>query len=313
MKNNVIRIALIVGIVAVGLVVANGVYILPEDRQAVVTQFGRPVGEPVREAGLKFKMPFMQDVTYFDKRIQIWDGDPNQIPTRDKTFVHIDATARWRIVDPLRFMQSVHTENRAHGILDSIIDGTVRDFVNQNNLIEFIRSSDWQPRAMRVSMLEPAEIEYVSLGRDKITDMIHARAAEVVEQYGIELVDVMLRRVNYIDSVQRRVFDRMISERKRIAADLRSRGEGSKAEILGKMERDLREISSEASREAQTLRGKADAEAARIYAKAYSRDTDFYNFYKTMETYQDALGDNTRLVLSTDSPLYRYFNRMEIQ
>ena len=309
--KNIVRTLLIVLIIALGVVVANGIYILPEDRQAVVTQFGRPVGEPVREAGLKFKMPFIQDVTYFDKRILIWDGDPNQIPTRDKTFVHIDATARWRIADPLRFMQSVHNESRAHGILDAIIDGTIRDFVNQNNLVEFIRSSDWEPRPMRVSMLEPAEVEHVALGRDKITDMIHARAAEVVEQYGIELVDVMLRRVNYIDTVQRRVFDRMISERKRIAADLRSRGEGNKAEILGKMERDLREIRSEASREAQTLRGEADAEAARIYARAYSRDPEFYSFFKTLETYQEVLGGNTRLVLGSDSPLYRYFKQLK--
>lgn len=309
--KNIVRTILIVVIVALGLVVANGVYVLPEDRQAVVTQFGRPVGEPVTEAGLKFKVPFVQDVTYFDKRILIWDGDPNQIPTRDKTFVHIDATARWRIVDPLRFMQSMHTEARAQGVLDAIIDGTIRDFVNQNNLVEFIRSSDWEPQAMRISMLEPAEIEHVELGRDVISNMIHERAAEVVKQYGIELVDVMLRRVNYIDSVQRRVFDRMISERKRIAADLRSRGEGNKAEILGKMERDLLEIRSGASREAQTLRGQADAEAARIYANAYSRDPEFYRFYKTLESYQAALGKNTRLVLTTDSPLYRYLETLD--
>jgi len=309
--KNIVRTILIVVIVALGLVVANGVYVLPEDRQAVVTQFGRPVGEPVTEAGLKFKVPFVQDVTYFDKRILIWDGDPNQIPTRDKTFVHIDATARWRIVDPLRFMQSMHTEARAQGVLDAIIDGTIRDFVNQNNLVEFIRSSDWEPQAMRISMLEPAEIEHVELGRDVISNLIHERAAEVVKQYGIELVDVMLRRVNYIDSVQRRVFDRMISERKRIAADLRSRGEGSKAEILGKMERDLLEIRSGASREAQTLRGGADAEAARIYAQAYSRDPEFYRFYKTLESYQATLGKNTRLVLTTDSPLYRYLETLD--
>ncbi|ADH86350.1 protease modulator HflC [Desulfurivibrio alkaliphilus] len=309
--KNIVRIALIAVIVVLGLVVANGIYVLPEDRQAVVTQFGRPVGEPVTEAGLQFKLPFVQDVTYFDKRILTWDGDPNQIPTRDKTFVHIDATARWRIKDPLQFMQSVHNETQALNVLDAIIDGTVRDFVNQNNLVEFIRSSDWEPHTMRVSMLEPAEIEHVSLGRDVITNMIHERAAEVVAQYGIELVDVMLRRVNYIDTVQRRVFDRMISERKRIAADLRSRGEGSKAEILGKMERDLMEIRSNASREAQTLRGEADAEAARIYAEAYSRDPEFYRFYKTLETYQQTLAGNTRLVLTTESPIYRYLETIK--
>mgnify|MGYP005846464105 CR=1 FL=1 len=304
--KNIVRVVLLALIAALALVVVNGIYVLPEDRQAVVTQFGRPVGDPVTEPGLKFKVPFMQDVTYFEKRILIWDGDPNQIPTRDKTFVHIDATARWRIVDPLRFMQSLHSEARAHGVLDAIIDGTIRDFVNQNNLVEFIRSSDWAFQSSRVSMLDPTELEKVELGRDVISNMIHERAAEVVKQYGIELVDVMLRRVNYIDSVQRRVFDRMISERKRIAADLRSRGEGSKSEILGKMERELLEIRSGAAKEALTLRGEADAEAARIYADAFGRDPEFYGFYKTLEAYQETLGSNTRLVLTTDSPLYRY-------
>ena len=209
-------------------------------------------------------------------------------------------------------MQSLHDVNRAQGVLDAIIDGTIRDFVNQNNLVEFIRSSDWQPQAMRrVSMLAPDEIELVSLGRDVISNLIHERAAEVVEQYGIELVDVMLRRVNYIDSVQSRVFDRMISERKRIAADLRSRGEGNKSEILGKMERELLDIRSGASKEALTLMGKADAEAARIYSDAYGKDPDFYTFHKTLETYRATLGGNTRLVLTTDSPLYRYLESIK--
>ena len=304
--KNIVRTLLIVVVVALIVVAANGIYVLPEGRQAVVTQFGRPVGDPVTEAGLKFKMPFVQDVTYFDKKILIWDGDPNQIPTRDKTFVYIDASARWRIVDPLRFMQSVHNETRAQSILDDVIDGTIRDFVNQNNLVEFIRSSDWEPQAIQASILEPTEIEQVTLGRDKITAMIFERASKVVEQYGIELVDVMLKRVNYIDTVQKRVYDRMISERKRIAADLRSQGEGKKAEILGKMQRELMEISSGAAKEAQGIKGKADAQAAAIYAGAYNRDREFYAFYKTLETYRETMGENTRLVISSDSPFYKY-------
>ncbi|TBV81073.1 MAG: protease modulator HflC [Desulfobulbaceae bacterium] len=304
--KNITSIILLIIIVALGLVVANGVYILPEGRQAVVTQFGRPVGEPVTTAGLHFKIPFIQDTTLFDRRILIWEGAPNQIPTLDKTFVYIDTTARWRIVEPLIFMQSLHTEARAQSILDSIIDGTVRDFVNKNNLVELIRSSDWEPRAGRVSMLEPGEVERIDLGRDVISNLIHQRAAEVAAQYGIELVDVMLRRVSYIEAVQARVFDRMISERKRIAAELRSRGEGDKAEILGKMERDLMEIRSTAHMEAQTLRGQADAEAARIYAESFGRDPEFFRFAKTLETYHQTLNDNTRLIITTDSPLFRY-------
>jgi membrane protease subunit HflC len=308
--KNIVRTLLIVVVVALVVVVANGVYVLPEGSQAVVTQFGRPVGEPVTEAGLKFKLPFVQDVTYFDKKILIWDGDPNQIPTRDKTFVFIDASARWRIVDPLRFMQSVHNETRAQSILDDVIDGTIRDFVNQNNLVEFIRSSDWEQQAVQASILEPTEIEQVTLGRDKITTMIFERASTVVEQYGIELVDVMLKRVNYIDTVQKRVYDRMISERKRIAADLRSQGEGKKAEILGKMQRELMEIGSGAVKEAQSIKGQADGQAAAIYATAYNRDREFYAFYKTLETYGETMGENTRLVISSDSPFYRYLKTL---
>ena len=302
--KNVIRYALIALVVALLVVVTNGVYILPEGQQAVVTQFGRPVGRPITEAGLKLKLPFVQKVTYFDKKILIWDGDPNQIPTRDKTFVFIDTTARWRIVDALQFLQSVNNEGRAQTILDDVIDGTVRDFVNQNNLVEFIRSSDWVLTEMPAGLR--GEGEAVLLGRDKITNMIYEQANTVLRQYGIELVDVMLKRVNYIDTVQRRVFDRMISERKRIAAELRSLGEGEKAEILGKMERELLDVRSSASRQALEIKGKADAQAARIYAEIYGRDPEFYAFYKTLETYRDTLGNNTRLVLSSDAPLYRY-------
>lgn len=307
--KNIIRYILIAVVVALAVVVANGVYILPEGRQAVVTQFGKPVGEPITTAGLKFKTPFVQEVTYFDKKILIWDGDPNQIPTRDKTFVFIDTTARWRIVDALQFLQSVNNEARAQTILDDVIDGTVRDFVNQNNLVEFIRSSDWVLADMPAGLR--GEGETVTLGRDKITNMIYEQANTVLRPYGIELVDVMLKRVNYIDTVQKRVFDRMISERKRIAAELRSLGEGEKAEILGKMERELLDIRSGAAREALEIKGKADAQAAGIYANAYNRDPEFYAFYKTLETYAATLGSNTRLVLSSDSPLYRYLEQIK--
>lgn len=307
--QNIIRYVLIAVVVALVVVVANGVYVLPEGRQAVVTQFGKPVGDPITTAGLKFKTPFVQEVTYFDKKILIWDGDPNQIPTRDKTFVFIDTTARWRIVDALQFLQSVNNEARAQTILDDVIDGTVRDFVNQNNLVEFIRSSDWVLAEMPAGLR--GEGETVVLGRDKITNMIYEQANTVLRPYGIELVDVMLKRVNYIDTVQKRVFDRMVSERKRIAAELRSLGEGEKAEILGKMERELLDVRSGAAREALEIKGKADAQAAGIYAAAYNRDPEFYAFYKTLDTYAGALGSNTRLVLSTDSPLYRYLEKIK--
>jgi len=303
--NKVLRVISIILVAALLVVVWSGYYILPEGYQAVVTQFGKPVGEPETEAGLKFKIPFIQEVTYFDKKIQIWDGDPNQIPTNDKTYVFLDMTARWRIADPLRFLQSVKTMTRAQSILDDILDGTVRDMVNQNNLVEIIRSSDWSPETMSGGNPEGAK-EPVKLGRDKIATMIHDKASQITPQYGIELVDVMFKRVNYIETVRKKVYERMISERKRIAAEKRSLGEGQKAEIMGKVNRELKQILSKANRDAMEVKGKADAEAARIYAEAYSKDPEFYGFWKTLEAYSAGIGENTRLIVSSDSEFYKY-------
>jgi membrane protease subunit HflC len=280
--------------VAVGLVVMNGLYVLPEGKQAVITQFGRAVGQPITEAGLKFKTPFIQDVTYFDKKILIWDGDPNQIPTNDKTFVYLDVTARWRISDALVFLQAVNNQNRAQSILDDIIDGTVRDLVNKNDLIEIVRSSDWKTEIM---------------GQENKAAEEDQAASKVTPKYGIELVDVMFKRVNYIESVRRRVYERMISERKRIAAEKRSLGEGMKAEIMGKLQRELKEIRSGANRKAQEVKGKADAEAAKIFADAYNKDPEFYAFSKTLESYRGTMGNNTKLVLSSDSDFYKYLKK----
>ena len=306
--NRITRILLIVAVVATMLSLQSGFFIVPEGKQAVITQFGRPVGKTITEAGLQFKTPFVQEVTFFDKKILLWDGDPNQIPTNDKTFVYLDVTARWRISDALVFLQAVGNETRAMTILDDIIDGTVRDLVNKNDLVEIIRSSDWDPEAMGFGSVSADE--KIRYGRDKISAMIHDNASKITPQYGIELVDVMFKRVNYIESVQNKVYDRMISERKRIAAEKRSFGEGQKAEILGKLERELKEITSTATREAQEIRGRADAQAAKIYAEAYSQDPEFYAFSKTLETYRDTLGNNTKLVLSSDSPLYMYLKKL---
>jgi membrane protease subunit HflC len=291
-------------------VVYDGFYILEEGTQVVVTQFGAPVGDPVTEAGLHLKMPFLQQINTFDKRIQIWDGDPNQIPTNDKTFVFLDVTARWRISDALKYLQSTGgTEVRAQSLLDDIIDGTVRDMVNKNNLIEIIRSSDWSEETMTSTNLDTIGTQPL-MGRDKISDQILSVAAMATPKYGIELIDVMFKRVNYIESVRLKVYDRMISERKRIAAEKRSFGEGQKAEILGTVERELKEIISTANKEAVTIKGKADAEATRIYGEAYSQNPDFYGFLKTLETYEGIIGKNTSLVLSSDSDLYKYLNNI---
>lgn len=302
----------LVGLVLLAIVVVyDGFFILNEGKQVVITQFGAPVGEPVTEAGLHFKMPFVQKTEVFEKKILIWDGEPNQIPTNDKTFVFVDVTARWRISNALQFLQAVNNEARAQSLLSDIINGTIRDMVNKNDLIEIIRSSDWS-----IATMSPTtEISSIGVapknGRDGISNQVRDIAGRVTPQYGIELIDVIIKRVNYIDSVRVKVYDRMISERKRIAAEKRSMGEGQKAEILGTVDRRLKEIISTANREAVTIKGKADAEATRIYGEAYSQDAEFYGFLKTLESYPTVVGNNTSLVLSSESDLYRFLKSVE--
>nr|WP_320010157.1 protease modulator HflC [uncultured Desulfobulbus sp.] len=310
--TKILQIFSAVILIAVGVTVWDGFFIVPEGKQAVITQFGAPVGEPVQEAGLKFKTPFIQVVQYFDKRVLIWDGDPNQIPTNDKTFIYMDNTARWRISNPLRFLQAVGNERRAASLLNDIIAGTVRDLVNKNNLIEIIRSSDWSQDYMASSVQSRDNLGPPKVGRDQISEMVLQAASKITPQYGIELLDVMFKRVNYIESVRLKVYDRMISERKRIAAEKRSTGEGRKAEILGRVDRELQEITSKADREATEIRGKADAEAAKVYAESYSRHPEFYAFLKSLESYKKILAGNTSLVLNTDAELLRYLERQQV-
>lgn len=295
----------IVIIIILGLIATmwDGFYVLPEGQQSVVTQFGAPVGESAKTAGLHFKTPFIQDVTYFSKKILIWDGEPNQIPTNDKTFVYLDVSARWRISDPLVFLQAVNNETRAQTILDDIISSTVRDLVNKNDLIEIIRSSDWAATNIAAGKGQGVQ-DAINLGRDKMEERIFELASDVTPKYGIELVDVIFKRVNYIDTVRLKVYERMVSERKRIAAEKRALGEGQKAEILGKVQRELKTVTSEATRKAEQIKGEADANATRIYADAYNRDPEFYDFIKTLESYETTIGKNTKLVISTDSDFY---------
>ena len=302
----------LVGLVLLAIVVVyDGFFIVEEGKQVVITQFGAPVGDPITEAGLHLKMPFIQQTEVFEKKILIWDGDPNQIPTNDKTYVYLDVTARWRISNALQFLQAVNNEARAQSLLSDIIDGTVRDMVNKNDLIEIIRSSDWSVDTMSETASASTIGTKPKNGRDQIADQILEVAAKVTPQYGIELIDVMIKRVNYIESVRLKVYDRMISERKRIAAEKRSTGEGQKAEILGTVERKLKEIISTANREAVTIKGKADALATQIYGDAYSQDPDFYAFQKTLESYPQIVGKNTSLILSSDSDLFQYLKSVK--
>ncbi len=302
----------LVGLVLLAIVVVyDGFFIVEEGKQVVITQFGAPVGDPITEAGLHLKMPFIQQTEVFEKKILIWDGDPNQIPTNDKTYVYLDVTARWRISNALQFLQAVNNEARAQSLLSDIIDGTVRDMVNKNDLIEIIRSSDWSVDTMSETASASTIGTKPQNGRDQIAEQILEVAAKVTPQYGIELIDVMIKRVNYIESVRLKVYDRMISERKRIAAEKRSTGEGQKAEILGTVERKLKEIISTANREAVTIKGKADALATQIYGDAYSQDPDFYAFQKTLESYPQIVGKNTSLILSSDSDLFQYLKSVK--
>ncbi len=300
----------------VGLVLAvvlamaawSGLYAVSETEQVVITQFGQPIGHPVLEPGLHFKLPFVQDANVFDKRWLEYDGDSNQVPTRDKKYIWVDTYARWRVADPLRFFQRVRDERGAQSRLDDIIDGETRNVIASHNLIEVVRSSSrvFEQGEEAQDVLEAEETRAVELGRDKITRLILHRASLVMPEYGIELVDVQIQRVNYVDTVQAKVFERMISERKRIADRHRSEGQGKSAEIRGKKERELKRIESEAYRKTQETMGKADAQATAIYATAYNRDREFYRFVRTLGTYKDTINKDSWLVLSTDADVFQY-------
>ena len=308
-----------IGLILLAAVIAfsGTFYTLEEGEQAVIVQFGRPVGQPVTEAGLHIKIPMIQDVRRFDRRLLMWDGDPNQIPTKGREFIWIDTTARWRIADATTFLESVASEAGARSRLDDIIDSVVRDQVSRSELVELVRSASWKVPEAQVETKGSPEAqaqltEAMARGREEITRNILTEARKIMPQYGIELVDVRIRRLDYIESVRERVYSRMISERKRIAAEFRSEGEGQSAEILGTMEKELSEIRSNAYRQVQEIRGKADARAARVYGDAYNGDPEFYAFSRTLEAYKEAQNKNAVMILTTDSDYYRYLKEATI-
>ncbi len=312
MKSRAMQVLLAL-IVGAALVSTGAFYVVREGEQVVITQFGKPVGEAVKDAGLNFKIPFIQAVNRFEKRLLNWDGSPNQIPTKDKKLIWVDTTARWRISDPLLYLTRVTTKTTALSRLDGIIDSVVRDAVSENDLVELVRSEGWA--GMVGAQIADAgytqkEVEEVSrplqVGREKITRAMLKSASRLTPEFGIELVDVRIKRINYVDSVLKKVFERMISERERIAAQYRSEGEGEKARINGEMQKELKRISSEAFRTAEETRGKADARATKIYGDAYSRDPEFYSFSKTLELYREQDQQKTRMILTTDSDFYKY-------
>jgi membrane protease subunit HflC len=304
------------GIILIVIVIAlligfSSAYIVDETEQVVITQFGKVVGTPKTEPGLYFKIPFIQTPNTLPKNLLEWDGDPGQIPTKEKTYIWVDTFARWKIVNPIKFLESVKSIVSARGRLDDIIDPAVRNFITSYRLIESVRKSNREMDIVEMGMddksLEKQKTTYsISTGRDKITKGIMEQAMPKLAEFGIELVDVKIKRINYVEEVRKSVYGRMIAERKQIAEKFRSEGQGEARKILGEKERDLKLITSEAYRKAQEIKGKADAESTKLYAKAYGVDPEFYSFIRTLEIYNEALDKESSLVLSTDSEFFKY-------
>ncbi len=327
---NRIAAPLIILVVLVLIIVGGTFYQVDETEQVIVTQFGEPVRGPITTPGLKMKVPFIQTIRRFDKRVLEWDGLPGQIPTLDKQFIVVDTTARWRISDPLRFLQSVGDERSAQSRLDDLINSAARDVVSSHLLIQTVRTfarelppdepdeGSSEQRAISAAKPDTAVLPTVKdvapeerLGRDKLTELMVKRARENLPNLGIELIDMRIKSVNYARDVERQVYERMISERRRIAARFRSEGDGASAKIRGEKERELDRIRSEAYRKAQETIGKADAEAARIYAESYGQDPEFYAFYQTLDAYKQTLQKNSSLLVTTGSDFYRYLKYVD--
>ena len=298
-----------VAIIIAVVLVYNGAYTVDETEQVIITQFGRIVGEPQKTPGLKFKIPFIQKANRFNKNLLDWDGDPGQIPTLDKTFIWVDAFARWKIVDPIKFFQTVNNRFNAIGKLNDIIDPAVRNFITSHSLIDAVRNTnrEMDTRESGLEDNEKGQTTYIiEIGREKIMQGILSQAQPKLAQFGIELVDVKVKRINYVEQVRNSVYGRMIAERKQIAEKFRSEGKGEARKILGEKERDLKQITSEAYKTAQELKGKADAESTKIFADAFGIDPEFYSFTRTLELYKEALDQTSSVVLSTDSEFLKY-------
>ena len=298
------------GLVLILVVLSSATYQVHETNQVIITQFGQPIGEAKTEPGLHFKVPFIQKTNYFEKRFLEWDGSPNQVPTKDKRFIWVDTYARWRIVDPLRFFERLRDERGAQSRLDDILDGETRNSVARYDLIELVRSNNRNPDDVLVESEEEAAIlEGIEMGRGNIAAEILATSAQRTEDFGIELLDLRLKRINYVEEVQQDVFARMIAERQRIAEEFRSEGQGEAARIAGERDLELLRIQSEAYRAAEELRGVADGTATAVYGDAYNSDPDFYAFTKSMETYEATMDSTTMFILGTDNELLKYLEQ----
>lgn len=334
MKQNNLILMISFLVLSVIILVFSSAYVVPEGRQAVITQFGKPV-RSVNQAGLHFKLPLIQEIRRIDSRILSWDGNPNQIPTKDKKYIEVDTTARWKIVDPLMFIQTVQSEQGARSRLDAILDGITRDVISGHNLVEAVRNSNTildviakieeEKKNMKdknvekdVNLIETQEevtgdVEPIQIGREKLSSLIIKRAKEELKPLGIELIDVQLRRIAYEKSVQEKVYGRMISERERIAEKILSFGKGEQAKIQGKTDKDLKKIESKAYRRVQQIKGEAEAEAINIYAKSLRQSPEFYRFIRTLEAYEKSLPKETQLILSSQSRFWEVLRNGEAQ
>jgi len=314
---------LIGSLVALGVVIyvlMSSIYTVNEVEQMIITQFGKPIGEPVTTAGLKVKMPFIQEVNPIDKRVLEWDGPPSDMPTKDKLYISVDLFARWRIIDPLQYFLRLRDERSAQSRLDDILGSETRNAVAKHELIEIIRTTkDRIP--LRDALLTDAEqaldmgaLVPIQKGRKLVEQEIFEAAAQKVEVFGIELLDIRFKRINYNESVRPKIYDRMISERRQIAERFLSEGNGEAARIRGNRVRDLNKIQSEAYRQVEEIRGVADAKATEIYANAYNQSPEsvaFYEFTRTMQSYRLIIAANTTLILSTDSDLFKFLKEMD--
>lgn len=306
------NILLIILAIIVVFLIGNSIFILDETQQAIVTQFGKPVGGPRTDPGPNFKIPLIQKVQFFDKRYLKWDGDPNQVPTQDKKFIFVDTYARWQITDPLQFFIRLYNERSGQSRLDDILDGETRNAVASYELLDIVRSTNREPEVSEEYMEELEVLEDITVGREKIEAMILERANERTADLGIRILDFRFKRMNYVDEVRENVYDRMISERNRIADQFRSEGQGEALKIEGTKERDLAQIQSEAVRESEKIRGRADAEATSIYAAAYNQNNqarELYSFLRAMESLEKSFDDQTSIILSTDSDLFQYLKQ----
>lgn len=316
-----IRISAIVITFLLFITINSATFFVPEGSQAIITEFGKIKGKPIQTAGLKFKVPFIQEPRFFDKRILSWDGDAEQIPTKDKKYIWVDTTARWRIIDAVKFTQTLKNENQARTTLDGILDGVTRDTISNFKLVEAVRNTntildnikqkkeDAKVNNIKFDEETTGELEKITTGREKISSIIVDRARAELKSFGIELIDLQLRSIAYEKNVQTKVYSRMISERKRVAEKIRSYGQGEQQKIKGRLDQDLKKIESESYKISQEIKGTAEATAIKIYADAMEKGKEFYNFSKNLEVYEKTLKGKTKFILSTDSDFLKLLNK----